>query len=144
MTLDSGINTTDLEFPSSTSRYHQALLFFVTVGIWKCHIHTVEVRALFWIIIYTLTNTLTNTHICVYTHTHVHTHTHIYIYIYIYIYILCSVGKSPRLIRNAGFKLIMKPLYPTSIGNTFLTLCSQRFFQLTLMRPVHICLEGDH
>ena len=66
-----------------------------------------------------------------------------------FISFLLSYGESPRLVRYPEVKLVMKPRYPTLIGNIFviqpfLIHCSCKslyFFQLTLMRPVDIFLK---
>ena len=66
-------------------------------------------------------------------------------------YFLLSDGGSPRLIKTE-VELAMKPLLPTSIGNTlviqpFLTHCSYRssyFFQFTLICPIEIFFKRDH
>ena len=54
-------------------------------------------------------------------------------------YFLLSDGGSPRLVKNVMVELTMKPLHPTSIGNTFviqpfLTHCSYRSSYISNLR----------
>ena len=67
-----------------------------------------------------------------------------------FMHFLSSDGESPRLVKNAEVKLVMKPKHPTSIGNklviqTFLTLCAHRSSYFSSYADVssrnfHLCL----